>query len=110
MSQPYRETVSTTTFSKRVGYYYDEAISRAVGLERHGEVRVVMVPADEYRSLRKLLARALKSESLKDVIEELTAASATYHPDAPDSYEDDAGEPVAPKAAKKRKQPEAAGT
>ena len=89
MTQPYRETVTTTAFSKRVGYYYDEAIRRAVGLERHGEVRVVMVPADEYRSLREMFARAMKSEHLKDVIEEITSAPPAHHPEAPDSYEDD---------------------
>ena len=60
MKQAYGETVTTTAFSKKVGYYYDEAIRRPIGLERHGEVRVVMVPVDEYNSLRKLFARALQ--------------------------------------------------
>ena len=90
MKQAYGETVTTTAFSKKVGYYYDEAIRRPIGLERHGEVRVVMVPVDEYNSLRKLFARALKSEQLKDVIGEITTAPPAFHPDAPDSYEDDA--------------------
>lgn len=101
MSQPYRETVTTTAFSKKVGYYYDEAIRRPVGLERHGEVRVVLVPADEYTSLRKLLARALESESLKDVIEELTSASPSYHPRSPDSYEDEPAGAVSASSGRK---------
>ena len=74
MKQAYGETVTTTAFSKKVGYYYAEAIRRSIGLERHGEVRVVMVPVDEYNSLRKLFARALQSEQLKDVIGEITTA------------------------------------
>ena len=89
MKQAYGETVTTTAFSKKVGYYYDEAIRRSIGLERHGEVRVVMVPVDEYNSLRKLFARALQSEQLKDVIGEITTAPPAFHPDAPDSYEDE---------------------
>jgi hypothetical protein len=116
MSQPYHETITTTAFSKRVGYYYDEAIRRAVGLERHGEVRVVMVPADEYASLRKLFARAMKSEQFKDVIHELISAPSSFHSDAPDSYEDDsAGEPAggvqaksASRRAKQKRQAETA--
>ena len=87
MTQPFGHTVTTTAFSKRVGYYYDEAIRHAVGLERHGEVRVVMVPADEYASLRKLMARALKQEQLTDVIEEITGPP-SFHSEAPDTYED----------------------
>ena len=50
-----------------------------------------MVPVDEYNSLRKLFARALQSEQLKDVIGEITTAPPAFHPDAPDSYEEDAG-------------------
>ena len=96
MPQPYGETVTTTAFSKRVGYYYDEAIRHAVGLERHGEVRVVMVPADEYASLRRLFARALKAERLKDVVADITSTAPAYHPDAPDSYEDEPGEAAKP--------------
>lgn len=106
MTQPYGETVTTTAFSKRVGYYYDEAIRHAVGLERHGEVRVVMVPADEYASLRRLFARALQQDQLKDVVEEITSTTPAYHPDAPDSYEDEPGEAAKPQrgppAARKR--------
>ena len=91
MKQPYGETVTTTAFSKKVGHYYDEAMRRPIGLERHGEVGVVMVPIDEYTSLRKLFARAMQSEPLKDVIAEITSAPPAFHPKAPDSYENDAG-------------------
>jgi PHD/YefM family antitoxin component YafN of YafNO toxin-antitoxin module len=48
------EKASSSDVSKRFGFYYDEAMTHPVAVERNGAVRVVMLPAAEYERLARL--------------------------------------------------------
>jgi PHD/YefM family antitoxin component YafN of YafNO toxin-antitoxin module len=48
------ERASSSDVSKRFGYYYDEAMTHPLAVERNGAARVVMMPAAEYERLARL--------------------------------------------------------
>lgn len=48
------EKASSSDVSKRFGFYYDEAMTHPLAVERNGAVRVVMLPAAEYERLARL--------------------------------------------------------
>lgn len=48
------EKASSSDVSKRFGYYYDEAMTHPLAVERNGAARVVMMPAAEYERLARL--------------------------------------------------------
>lgn len=48
------ERASSSDVSKRFGFYYDEAMTHPVAVERNGTARVVMMPATEYERLARL--------------------------------------------------------
>ncbi|MEM6409928.1 MAG: hypothetical protein AAF683_00165 [Pseudomonadota bacterium] len=87
MSEQFPDKVTIQELSKSSNECYDAASFRALGIERDGNVEVVMVPAAEYLSLRHLFSRALHSKDLQDVISQITQASADPHEKAPQSYE-----------------------
>lgn len=62
-------TASTATSSevqKRFGYYYDEAMTHPIAIERNGTARVVMLPANEYQRLALLDHVGFKAEDCSD--------------------------------------------
>jgi PHD/YefM family antitoxin component YafN of YafNO toxin-antitoxin module len=48
------QKASSSDVSKRFGFYYDEAMTHPLAVERNGAVRVVMLPAAEYERLARL--------------------------------------------------------
>jgi len=48
------EKASSSDVSKRFGFYYDEAMTHPLAVERNGAVRVIMLPAAEYERLARL--------------------------------------------------------
>ena len=60
------EKVTTSEVSKRFGFYYDEAMTHAIAVERNGAARVVMLPASEYERLARLDHIAVTPEELSD--------------------------------------------
>lgn len=58
------EKASSSDVSKRFGFYYDEAMTHPVAVERNGAVRVVMLPAAEYERLARLDHIALLPKEL----------------------------------------------
>jgi PHD/YefM family antitoxin component YafN of YafNO toxin-antitoxin module len=60
------ERVRSTDVSKRFGFYYDEAMTHPIAVERNGAARVVMMPASEYERLSRLDHIALAPEELSD--------------------------------------------
>lgn len=60
------EKVRSTDVSKRFGFYYDEAMTHPIAVERNGAARVVMLPAAEYERLSRLDHVALSPEELSD--------------------------------------------
>ncbi len=79
------EKVRSTDVSKRFGFYYDEAMTHAIAVERNGAARVVMLPAAEYERLSRLDHVALSPEELSD---EAIHAIRTVEPSA-ESCEND---------------------
>jgi PHD/YefM family antitoxin component YafN of YafNO toxin-antitoxin module len=59
------EKVSSSDVSKRFGFYYDEAMTHPLAVERNGAVRVVMLPAAEYERLARLDHVALLPSELE---------------------------------------------
>ncbi len=59
------ERASSSDVSKRFGYYYDEAMTHPVAVERNGAARVVMMPAAEYERLARLDHVALLPSELE---------------------------------------------
>lgn len=55
---------SSSDVSKRFGYYYDEAMTHPLAVERYGEARVVMMPRAEYERLARLDHVALLPQEL----------------------------------------------
>ncbi|WP_066270762.1 hypothetical protein [Blastomonas sp. CCH8-A3] len=64
------------------------AATRAIGIEEKGTISAVLVPANEYASLRALVGRAMQSSALADIVKDLTAASPGAHPHSPERYDD----------------------
>src|SRR3546814_10907573 len=60
------EKVTSSEVSKRFGFYYDEAMTHPIGIERNGATRVVMLPASEYERLARLDHIAVTPEELSD--------------------------------------------
>jgi PHD/YefM family antitoxin component YafN of YafNO toxin-antitoxin module len=58
------ERASSSDVSKRFGFYYDEAMTHPVAVERNGAARVVMMPAAEYERLVRLDHVALHPREL----------------------------------------------
>jgi len=58
------ERASSTDVSKRFGFYYDEAMTHPLAVERNGASRVVMMPAAEYERLARLDHVALHPSEL----------------------------------------------
>lgn len=59
------ERASSSDVSKRFGYYYDEAMTHPLAVERNGAARVVMMPAAEYERLARLDHVALLPSELE---------------------------------------------
>jgi PHD/YefM family antitoxin component YafN of YafNO toxin-antitoxin module len=75
------DKASSTEVSKRFGFYYDEAMTHPLGIERNGAVRVVMLPAAEYDRLARLdhvalLASELDAADIKAIRDAAVPASA----------------------------------
>ena len=69
------EKVRSSEVSKRFGYYYDEAMTHPIAVERNGAARVVMLPAAEYERLLRLDHVALTPKELSgDAIRALQTA------------------------------------
>lgn len=60
------EKVRSTDVSKRFGFYYDEAMTHPIAVERNGAARVVMMPASEYERLARLDHVALTPMELSE--------------------------------------------
>lgn len=60
------EKVTSSEVSKRFGFYYDEAMTHPIAVERNGAARVVMMPASEYERLARLDHIAVTPEELSD--------------------------------------------
>lgn len=58
------EKASSSDVSKRFGYYYDEAMTHTLAVERNGAARIVMMPMAEYQRLTRLDHVALSPEEL----------------------------------------------
>jgi PHD/YefM family antitoxin component YafN of YafNO toxin-antitoxin module len=58
------DRASSSDVAKRFGYYYDEAMTHPLVVERNGAARVVMMPATEYERLARLDHVALLPEEL----------------------------------------------
>lgn len=72
---------SSSDVSKRFGFYYDEAMTHPLAVERNGAARVVMLPAAEYERLARLdhvalLPRELDPVDLAAIREALVPQSA----------------------------------
>jgi PHD/YefM family antitoxin component YafN of YafNO toxin-antitoxin module len=59
-------TASSTDVSKRFGYFYDEAMTHPVGIERNGAARVVLLSMSEYQRLALLDHVAVASAEMPD--------------------------------------------
>ncbi|NML91906.1 type II toxin-antitoxin system Phd/YefM family antitoxin [Sphingobium sp. TB-6] len=60
------DKVTSSEVSKRFGYYYDEAMTHPIAVERNGAARVVMMSAAEYERLARLDHIALAPEELSN--------------------------------------------
>jgi PHD/YefM family antitoxin component YafN of YafNO toxin-antitoxin module len=58
------ERASSSDVSKRFGFYYDEAMTHPLAVERNGAARVVMLSAIEYERLARLDHVALHPREL----------------------------------------------
>lgn len=58
------DRASSSDVSKRFGFYYDEAMTHPLAVERNGAARVVMMPAAEYERLARLDHVALDPREL----------------------------------------------
>lgn len=61
------ERASSSDVSKRFGFYYDEAMTHPLAVERNGAARVMMMPASEYERLARLDHVALYPSELDQV-------------------------------------------
>ena len=60
------DKVSSSEVSERFGYFYDEAMTRPIAVERNGAARVVMFPAAEYERLIRFDQIAITPQELSD--------------------------------------------
>lgn len=60
------ERVASSEVSRRFGYFYKQAMTRPIAIERHGAIGVVMLAASEYERLARLDHIALAPEELND--------------------------------------------
>jgi len=60
------DKVTSSEVSKRFGFYYDEAMTHPIAVERNGAARVVMLSAAEYERLARLDHIALAPEELSN--------------------------------------------
>lgn len=58
------DKASSSDVSKRFGFYYDEAMTHPLAVERNGAARIVMLSAVEYERLARLDHVALLPEEL----------------------------------------------
>jgi hypothetical protein len=80
---PTIDRATSSDVSKRFGYFYDEAMTHPIKIERNGAARVVMMPMAEYRRLALLDHVAV---SAKDLIDDDVKAIRDAH--YPEGYED----------------------
>jgi hypothetical protein len=64
--------VAAKEVANKFGYYTDEAMLRPVGIQRHGQTRIVMISLNEYeRLLRRdrqvILTKDLDDESIEAI-------------------------------------------
>lgn len=60
------QRASSSDVSKRFGFYYDEAMTHPLAVERNGAARVVMMPAAEYERLARLdHVRSIRANSIR---------------------------------------------
>lgn len=88
MERHFTETISTTALRKNFDEALKAAATRAIGIEEKGTISAVLVPANEYASLRALVGRAMQSSALADIVKDLTAARPGAHPHSPERYDD----------------------
>ncbi|GGN55613.1 prevent-host-death protein [Novosphingobium sp. PC22D] len=60
------ETFRSSEVSKRFGFFYDEAMTHPIAVERNGAARVVMLSAAEFERLSRLDHVALAPEELSN--------------------------------------------
>jgi len=60
------QTASSSDVSKRFGYFYDEAMTHPVGVERNGAARIVLLSMPEYQRLALLDHVAVASAEMPD--------------------------------------------
>lgn len=58
--------VSAKEAASRFGYYTDEAMLRPVGIQRHGQTRIVMISLNEYQRLLRRDRQVIRTEDLDD--------------------------------------------
>ena len=58
--------VSAKEASSRFGYYTDEAMLRPVGIQRHGQTRIVMISLNEYERLLRRDRQVILTKDLDD--------------------------------------------
>ncbi|MFO6431585.1 hypothetical protein ACLBKT_15985 [Erythrobacter sp. W302b] len=88
MENPFTETIATTALRKNFEQTLKAAATRAIGLEEKGTISTVLVPADEYASLRAFVGRAMQSSAVADIVKDLTEARPGAHPHSPERYDD----------------------
>lgn len=72
---------TSSDVSKRFGFYYDEAMTHPLAVERNGAARIVMLPAAEYERLARLdhvalLPQELEPSDLRAIRDAVIPASA----------------------------------
>ena len=65
MTHPLLE-VSAKQVASRFGYYTDEAMLRPVGIQRHGQTRIVMISLNEYERLLRRDRQVILTKDLDD--------------------------------------------
>lgn len=60
------DKVTSSEVAKRFGFYYDEAMTHPIAVERNGASRVVMMSATEYERLARLDHIALSPTELSN--------------------------------------------
>ncbi len=58
--------VSAKQVASKFGYYTDEAMLRPVGIQRHGQTRIVMLSLNEYERLLRRDRQVIRTEDLDD--------------------------------------------
>lgn len=60
------QAASSSDVAKRFGYFYDEAMTRPVAIERNGAARVMLLSMPEYQRLAALDHIVVASEDMPD--------------------------------------------